>query len=387
MADKLRLLLTTGNYNGIKDGVSLTLNRLVGWLGANGVEVMVVAPAPKVPAFEHEGRLEQVPSLPIPTRAEYRVGLPIGRGMRRRIIDFEPDLFHISVPDFTGHSALRLARSLRVPVVASYHTRFDTYLDYYKLQALKRWVNRRERAFYEQCEHLYVPSRSMMDELRTKGIAGDNMRLWTRGVDHQRFSPAKRSMEWRRARGIADDDVLVTFAGRLVAEKNTDLLMRVFADLGRRGALRCRTMLIGDGPEEAAMRRALPQTVFAGFLHGEDLATAYASSDVFFFPSASETFGSVTLEAMASGLPAVNADATGSRSLVRDGETGFLVEPADAAGMVERIAELAKDERLRSAMGTRAREIALRDHDWDAIFSRLLADYRDAIAGYDRRHR
>jgi phosphatidylinositol alpha 1,6-mannosyltransferase len=382
VAENLRVVLTTGNYNYIKDGVSLTLNRLVGWLEQHEVEVLVIAPVADAPAMEHEGRLEPVRSFAIPTRKEYRIGLSLDDGLRRKISEFSPHLFHIAVPDITGHSALKLAKQMRVPVVSSFHTRFDTYLQYYGLKFLEPWFHRRLRAFYAQCEHLYVPSHSMMDELQEQGLAGANMRLWTRGVDHQRFSPEWRSLEWRRARGIKDNDVLIAYAGRLVAEKNMALMARVFAALKKRSVPGVRTILLGDGPEAGWMKKAMPDTVFAGFLHGDDLATGYASSDIFFFPSISETFGNVTLEAMASGLPAVNADATGSRSLVREGETGFLVDPADETGMVDRLVQLAVDPALRARYGARAREIAVREHDWDSIFQQLLDDYRQAIAGY-----
>jgi phosphatidylinositol alpha 1,6-mannosyltransferase len=381
VADKLRVVLTTGNYNYIKDGVSLTLNRLVGWLERHGVEVLVVAPVAEVAAMEHEGRLEPVASFAIPTRKEYRIGLTLTAELRRKIEAFAPDLFHIAVPDITGHSALRLARRMQVPVVASFHTRYDTYLQYYGLKFLEPLFHRRLRAFYAACEHVYVPSRSMMDELRSQGISGENMRLWTRGVDHERFSPARRSPDWRRAHGIGDGEVLIAYAGRLVAEKNMALMARVFARL-KQEALPHRTILLGDGPEAGWMRKAMPDTVFAGFLHGGEMAAGYASSDIFFFPSITETFGNVTLEAMASGLPAVNADATGSRSLVREGETGFLVDPANEGLMVERLAQLIADPAMRARFGARAREIAVSEHDWDAIFSKLLADYGEAIAGY-----
>lgn len=379
--DKLRVVLTTGNYSYIKDGVSLTLNRLVAWLEAHGHEVLVVAPVAETPAMEHEGRLEPVPSFAIPTRKEYRIGLKLTDHIRREIGQFKPDLFHIAVPDITGHSALKLARHMQVPAVSSFHTRYDTYLPYYGLGFLMPWFHRRLRAFYEQCEHVYVPSRSMMDELAGQGICGGNMRLWTRGVDHQRFSPGKRSLQWRRDRGIGDDDVLIAYAGRLVAEKNMKLMWRVFAALQARGPAH-RTILLGDGPEAGWMRKAMPDTVFAGFLHGGDLATGYASSDIFFFPSITETFGNVTLEAMASGLPAVNVDATGSRSLVIDGETGYLVAEQDEALLVERLAELVSDEDKRASFGKRAREIAVAEHDWNRIFEKLEADYLDAVAGY-----
>ena len=130
------------------------------------------------------------------------------------------------------------------------------------------------------------------------------------------------------------------------------------------------------------MKQAMPDTVFAGFLHGDDLATGYASSDVFFFPSITETFGNVTLEAMASALPAVNADATGSRSLIKEGETGYLVPVDREEQMAERLAELVANPDKRKRFGAKGRETAVREHDWNRIFEKLESDYREAIAGY-----
>ncbi len=385
MAEPLRVVLTTGNYNYIKDGVSLTLNRLVGWLERNGVEVLVIAPVADVPAMQHEGRLLPVPSFAIPTRKEYRIGKRLTPQLKDEIARFKPHLFHIAVPDITGHSALKLAEEMQIPVVSSFHTRFDGYLQYYRLGMLEPWFHKKLRSFYARCEHLYVPSASMIDELAGQGIAG-NMRLWTRGVDHERFTPDKRSLDWRRAHGIADDELLISYAGRLVAEKNMELMARVFNDLKASGVAH-RTVLLGDGPEAGWMRKALPDTVFAGFLHGDELATGYASSDIFFFPSITETFGNVTLEAMASGLPSVTADATGSRSLVREAETGFLVPVEREDVMVERLAQLLADAGMRKKFGARARELAVREHQWDGIFAGLLSDYEDAIAGYGHNNR
>ncbi len=380
MPKSLRVVLTTGNYNYIKDGVSLTLNRLVSWLEQQGHEVLVIAPVAPHAAMEHAGRLEPVPSFAIPTRKEYRIGLRLTEDIRQKIAEFKPDLFHIAVPDITGHSALKLAQQMRLPVVSSFHTRFDGYLKYYRLGMLEPWFHKRLRSFYARCEHLYVPSQSMMDELAALGIAG-NMRLWTRGVDNERFNPLKRSAQWRKAHGVADDELVICYAGRLVAEKNMALMVRVF-DALRVSGVRHRTLLLGDGPEAGWMRKALPDTVFAGFLHGDELAVGYASSDIFYFPSVTETFGNVTLEAMASGLPCVVVDATGSRSLVREAETGFIVPEADEAGQVARLAELLGDEAMRQRFGARARELAVANHDWDSIFRGLVSDYRDAIAGY-----
>lgn len=375
-ADALRVALFTGNYNYIKDGVALTLNRLVAFLEKRGIPVLVFAPVAEQPAFDSVGELVPVPSFAIPTRKEYRIATGFPKAQRARLAAFRPTLFHIAVPDILGYQALKLAEQWNVPVVASYHTRYDTYLRFYGLGLLERLGQRYMRNFYNRVRRVYPPSESMAEIIRREGQS-QHVEVWARGVDSELFSPEKRDMAWRRALGIADDEVAISFAGRLVKEKNTAVYMRVMNMLAGRG-LRVRPLVIGDGPEMAVMKAGLKNGVFAGFLHGEDLARAYASSDVFFFPSESETFGNVTLEAMASGLPAVNAIASGSNSLVIEGETGYLVSAADDAGLAARLEALVRDEALRKRMGDAARARAL-TFSWDAILSGLLDSYRTVL--------
>jgi glycosyltransferase involved in cell wall biosynthesis len=373
---ELRVALFTGNYNYIKDGVALTLNRLVGFLDKNGVPVLVFAPVAEKPAFQSVGELVPVPSMAIPTRSEYRIALGLSKAARERLEAFRPTLLHIAVPDIAGYKALKLAERWNVPVVASYHTRYDTYLRFYGLGLFEKLGQRYMRHFYRRVRRVYPPSQSMADIIRSEGQS-DRVEIWARGVDSDLFSPSKRDMAWRRAQGIADDEVAISFAGRLVKEKNTAIFVRVLNALTAKG-LKVKPLVIGDGPEMAAMKASLKNGVFVGFLDGEELARAYASSDVFFFPSESETFGNVTLEAMASGLPAVNAIASGSTSLVEEGVTGFLVSARDEEGLAARLATLAEDAELRRRMGEASRSRAM-GYSWDAILSGLLSSYREVL--------
>lgn len=373
---ELRVALFTGNYNYIKDGVALTLNRLVAFLERRGVPVLIFAPVAATPAFASVGELVAVPSFAIPTREEYRIALGLPAAQRKRLEDFRPTLFHIAVPDILGYQALKLAGRWKVPVVASYHTRYDTYLRFYGLGLFEKLGQRYMRNFYNRVARVYPPSESMAEIIRAEGQS-QHVEVWARGVDSELFSPARRDMAWRRRLGIADDEIAISFAGRLVKEKNTAIYMRVMNALTARG-LKVKPLVIGDGPEMAAMKAGLHNGVFAGFLHGEELARAYASSDIFFFPSESETFGNVTLEAMASGLPAVNAIASGSNSLVVEGETGHLVSARDEAGLAAKLDMLVMDGELRRRMGAAARARAL-TFSWDHILSGLLDSYRRVL--------
>lgn len=373
----LRVAIVASSYNYIKDGVALTLNRLVDHLQRQGVEVMVFAPVARQAAFVHHGTLVTVPSVPLPGRPEYRLafGVPL-----RRLKAFAPDIIHVAVaPDILGFTAWRAAKRWDVKLVASYHTRYEEYLQHYWYAAwLKPLMAAYLRRFYAACRQVYVPSASMADALRRDGLR-DNFELWPRGVDLTHFNPARRSAAWRARLGIGDSDVVVLHVSRLVREKQTATLAATIRLLEQRG-IPHRSVIVGDGPERAALQRLLPRTAFLGFLQGDALSEAYASADIFLFPSETETFGNVTLEAMASGLVCVCADATGSRSLVLQGETGFCVAPRDAAAFADRSAQLIIDHGLRRKMAEAAtrRSAAF---SWDATMQRLLGCYQALADG------
>jgi glycosyltransferase involved in cell wall biosynthesis len=372
----LRVALITSSYNFIADGVALTLNRLVGYLEKQGVEVLVFAPVARQPAFAHQGTLVAVPSLPLPGRPEYRLALGMAGPVKRRLLDFRPDIVHIAVPDLLGHAALALAKAHGIPAVASYHTRYETYLrHYWYLAPLEKLLKHILRRFYGLCRDVYVPSQSVRDVLLADGLK-DNFRPWPRGIDTERFTPDKRSTAWRAERGIGAGELVILHVSRLVREKRLDTLTKAL----NRIAVPHRVVIVGDGPDRNYAVRELPHAIFTGFLEGEALAMAYASSDIFVFPSDSESFGNVTLEAMASGLPCVCADATGSRSLVVAGETGFLAPADDADGFARHITALARDASLRRRMGEAARRRAL-SFSWEETLAKMLGYYRALLVG------
>ncbi|QXD13709.1 glycosyltransferase family 1 protein [Rhodocaloribacter litoris] len=371
-----RIALFTGAYNHIADGVSLTLNRLVAYLEDRDVEVEVFAPTVDHPPIRHNGTLIPVPSFALPGRSEYRVSLGLSRTARRALRLFKPTLFHVATPDFLGLHAMRMAMLWKTPIVSSYHTHFSSYLSYYNIEWLDRPIWLWLRWYYARCAHLYVPTPTMIDVLKAHGVRA-NFRLWPRGVDTGRFNPQRRDPGWRRTLGIEDDEVVVAFVGRLVREKGTDIFAGVIKGLRRRG-IPHRTLIVGDGPARPELAARLPEAVFTGFLAGEELARAYASADVFVFPSATETFGNVTLEAMASGLPAVCADAPGSNSLVVHGETGYLAPPGRTDVFLEYVVNLVEDAALRRQMSRAALQRA-RTYDWDAVMARMLTYYDEIL--------
>ncbi|MBI1180342.1 MAG: glycosyltransferase [Alphaproteobacteria bacterium] len=376
----LRVALFSGNYNYVTDGAAIALNHLVAHLERQGVECLVFSPTVDPPAFEPSGTVVSVPSVPLPGRSEYRVALGLPRGVRRQLEAFRPTLFHLSAPDLLGYAARRLALKWDVPAVASFHTRYDTYFRYYHAAWIERYVTRYLRHFYRYCEHVYVPSESTAQVLREQHMARD-VRIWSRGVDDSLFYPGRRDMAWRRSLGISDDEVVVAFVGRLVLEKGIDAFAATVQGLQGRG-IRHRVLVVGAGPEHDNFAARLPRdAVFTGYLHGEALARAYASADIFLNPSVTETFGIVTLESMASGLPSVCADATGSQSLVGDGATGFLVRPGDGAAYVDAVARLIAEPVLRARMGGEAHRRS-RHYTWDAVMDELLVCYHEVLEAH-----
>jgi len=377
--ESLRVALFSGNYNYVMDGPVRALNKLVGHLLDRGHSALVFAPTTKTPAFAHAGELVPLPSIALPgSRSEYRLSLGLRGEALKRLEAFRPNLVQIAAPDLSGYMAVKWAEKNRITPVASFHTRFDTYPRYYGAKWLEPTVTRYMQNVYGRCEHVYAPSQSMADELRTEGI-GKDIRLWTRGVDRELFSPSRRNLEWRRANGLADDDVVVAFVGRLVLEKGID----IFADAVQIAAAanpRIRALVVGEGPERERFAARLPNALFTGYAQGEHLARAYASADIFFNPSITETFGNVTLEAMASGLPCVCAAAAGSLSLIEEGVNGFLSPPqSGSSGFAEKLLRLASDSILRRSAGAASAAKAAA-FSWPAILDGLIADFRRAIA-------
>jgi glycosyltransferase involved in cell wall biosynthesis len=366
----LRVALFSGNYNYVRDGANQALNRLVDYLLRQGAAVRIYAPVVEPAAFPPTGDLVGIPAVPIPTRSEYRFPLGLSRANREDLARFAPDVLHVSSPDVTGHAALRWGEEQDLPVLASVHTRFETYARYYRLAFAESWLVGIMQRFYNRCDALVAPSESMAEWLRVQGMSED-IGIWSRGVDRATFDSSRRDLAWRRALGIADEDVAIGFLGRLVMEKGLDVFADTVAALKARG-LPHKVLVVGEGPAHGWFAERVPDARFTGILTGPELGRAVASMDLLLNPSVTETFGNVTLEAMASGVPVIAARATGSTSLVTDGETGRLVDPGDIAGFADAIAEYIANPGLRLAHGT-AGEARSRTYSWDAI-NRAVAD-------------
>ena len=380
--EELRIALFTGNYNYVRDGANQALNRLVGYLLRQGAAVRVYAPQVANPAFEATGEVVDVPAVAIPTRREYRIPVRFSSRLRRDLAAFAPNVLHIASPDPVARSAVRWARARGIPAVASVHTRFETYLRYYRLQWLEPAMRAWMRRLYRRCDAIMAPAASTAAILRAQRM-NDDIVLWTRGVDREQFHPGRRSLQWRRERGIADDSLLVAFLGRVVMEKALDVFAAAIAEARRRDP-RIRVLVIGQGPARPWFAEQLPaDSLFTGELVGEALATALASADVLLNPSVTEAFGNVTLEAMACALPVVAAAASGTTSLVEHGRTGLLVEPGDGPGFGAALADYAADPALRARHGKAGLAYA-RTMDWDEVNAAVMRLYERVIARHAR---
>lgn len=372
-----RVALFSGNYNYVRDGANQALNRLVQYLIDHDVAVRVYSPTTDTPAFEPAGDLVSAPSIPVPMRREYRVPLRLSPRLKRDLREFAPDLVHVSSPDPLGHGALKWARKHKLPVVASVHTRFETYPRYYGLAFLEPLVEALLRRFYRRCDTIVAPSDSFAQLLRDQRMNYD-VGIWTRGIDDQMFNPDRRDETWRAQMGIVADMPVIGFIGRLVMEKGLDVFSDSIDTLKRRGVAH-KVLVVGDGPARGWFENRLPEALFTGFQSGPDLGRAIASMDMLFNPSVTEAFGNVTQEAMACALPVVAARATGSDSLVKHGVSGCLVRPGAVSDFADALEIYCNDPKLRAQHGKEGLQLATRNR-WDNVNRVMLDTYLRVIA-------
>lgn len=378
----MRYAIVTETYPPEVNGVALTVRGLEEGLRARGHEVGVVRPrqaGEKVATSPHE---LLVPGAPLPRYPGLRFGFPATRKLTAAWRESAPDAIYIATEGPLGWSALRAARRLGIPAATGFHTRFDEYMRDYGAAFLQRTALGWMRRFHNRADATLVPTRELADFLR--GERFENVFRLPRAVDTLMFDPAKRDPELRRAWGVGDDGLAVIYLGRIAPEKNLELAVRAFRELQKRQP-EARFVWVGDGPSRQKLAQENPDFVFCGVQRGANVARHFASGDLFLFPSRTETFGNVTLEAMASGLPTVAFDYGAAREYLRDGTHGAAIRDGDDEGFVAAAAHLGHDRDLRATMGAAARQAvsALRPEqvaaDFDDALMRL-ADTRRAYA-------
>ena len=372
----LRVALFSGNYNYVRDGANKAQNRLVGTLLEHGVDMRVYAPTVSEPAFEPTGTLVSLPSFAAPGRPEYRIPWSMKGEALRDLETFDPHIVHISSPDRAAHQAVAWARRRGLPVVATIHTRFETYPRYYGLGFIEPLVEAGLRRLYRKCDMLLVPSPTMVPVLQDQRM-NSNVEVWSRGVENAIFNPQARDLEWRRNIGLADKPPVIGFLGRLVLEKGLDVFAETLAELRRRQVPH-QVMVVGDGPARKWFADRTPEAVFTGFQSGADLGRAVASMDMLFNPSITETFGNVTLEAMACAVPTVAAIATGSSGLVEHDASGKLVAPGNIEGFADALEAYCRNPALATAHGAAAAAKAA-PYDWERINLGVADIYRRLV--------
>lgn len=366
----LRVALISGNYNMVRDGPTQALGRLVRHLLDHGAEVRIFCPTVENPQVQQPGTIVSLPSFAIPGRGEYRIPLGLVGDARQQFEAFRPNIVHVASPDRAARQGAKWARDHGVPVLASVHTRFETYPQYYHLGFMEPVVEAWLRKLYRRCDALVAPSDGMVEVLHRQRMHRD-IGIWSRGVERGIFNSGVRDLELRRGLGIADDEVTIGFLGRVVMEKGLPEFADTMNELTRRGVPH-RVLVLGDGPARDWFADRVPEACFAGYLMGEELGRWVAGMDIFFNPSITETFGNVTLEAMACGVPVVAARATGSTTLVKDGETGTLVEPGNISAFADAIQRYVEKPTLRASHGAAGEERSTL-FDWDTI-NRGMAD-------------
>ncbi len=376
----LRVAYFAGTMKPGHDGVTRVLYRMIDALREHDIRNVfysAIVPNPQ----ERPTEMVEVPSVSIPVYKEYRFAIPGQKHFEKHLEAFRPDLIHINSPCSLGYAAVSYGQAHGIPVVGTYHTHFPSYASYYKIRPLEFLGWNYLRKVYSGCDRLYVPSEPVLRELAAHGFV--NLRHLPHGVDTDAFHPRHRSTAWKERVGIRGKAALL-FVGRLVWEKDLRTLADTYAILSARRD-DVAFVLAGDGPVRDELRQLMPGAIFLGQQSGIDLSTSYASSDLFVFPSTTETFGNVTLEAMASGLMPICANQGGPAGIIQQGVTGLLAKPRDPEDLAERIAYALDQPGKRIEMADQALRYARRQA-WDRIFEAQFDDYRDVIAGFNRRH-
>ncbi|WIV97071.1 glycosyltransferase family 4 protein [Kinneretia aquatilis] len=366
----LRIAFVTETYPPEVNGVAMTLARIVEGLHRRNHDVQLIRPRQDASdAAERSVRFHEVlmRGLPIPRYPNLRMGVPSKKALVQLWSLNRPDVVHIATEGALGWSALQAALHLKLPVCSDFRTNFHAYSRHYGIGWLYKPIMAYLRKFHNRTQCTMVPTEALKRDLEAGGFK--QLTVVSRGVDTQQFSPSRRSAALRAEWGVADDDLVVVYVGRIAPEKNLAALTAAFEAI-QQVQPRARLVVVGSGPQQAELQARWPQAIFAGQRKGEDLAAHYASGDLFLFPSLTETFGNVTTEAMASGLPVVAFNYAAAAQLIRSGENGLLVPMDDQAAFVRAALSLADQAALRRQMGAAACQTAS-ELDWSAIVARF----------------
>ncbi len=373
----MRIAYFTDTFYPQINGVTNTLDKLAGYLESKEIKHVFFAPDYPGSSLPMNARnVRRFKSVSFPLYPECRLSIPFYSNICSLADKFNPDVVHLVTPLGIGTAGLRYARERGIPVVASYHTNFNVYLKYYNLEYMENLIWNYFRWFHGFSGMNFCPSTDTLEILRANGVG--NLKIWPRGIDTEIFSPCHRNKRLREELGL-EERLAFLYVGRLAAEKDLDILVESIKKVICAYGGKARFVIAGDGPYASFMKNALPEdTVFTGYVKGRELSELYASCDVFLFPSSTETFGNVVLEAMASGLPVIAANSGGVKDSVKNGFNGLLCEPRNAESFFAAAGACIENHELLDRMSRSAREHTL-SKSWDGVFGQLVSDYREAL--------
>lgn len=369
----MRYCIVTETYPPEVNGVALTVQSLEQGLRARGHDVDVVRPR-QTPGQQGEAHETLVSSAQIPKYPGMRFGFPANRMLRKLWREKRPDAIYVATEGPLGWSAMRVAAQLGIPSSSGFHTRFDEYMREYGVGFLQPLAVRWMRRFHNTSAATIVPTCELMEFLQ--GIGFEQVTHMPRAVNTELFHPDKRDDALRAEWGVGPDDLAAIYVGRVAAEKNLPLAVRAFRELQKQRP-DAKFVWVGEGPELATIARDNPDFVIRGIQRGEDCARHFASADLFLFPSHSETFGNVTIEAMASGIATVAFHYGAAKEHLKDGIHGASIRDRDDQAFIHAACRIASDDAARREMGRNAREAIARlkpeqvAADFDEILQRI----------------
>jgi glycosyltransferase involved in cell wall biosynthesis len=371
---KLRVAIVTETYPPEINGVAVTIDRVVRGLEERDHFVELVRPrqhAQEIPALRRNFAESLHRGIPIPRYDALKLGFPAGAALQQSWTVCRPDVVHLVTEGPLGWSALKAARRLGIPVSSDFHTNFHIYTQHYGIGWLRKPIEAYLRHFHNQTLCTMVPTGELREQLELLGLR--NLLVVGRGVDTRLFNPAKRNDELRRSWGVGPGDPAVLYVGRLAPEKNLPTVVESFYAMHAVNP-RARLVFVGDGPERGALQSRHPTPVYAGMLTGETLAAHYASADIFLFPSVTETYGNVTMEALASGLAAVAYDYAAAAEHIHHEVNGLIAPFGDAATFARQAIGLVNDAPRIARLRVNARATAEK-LDWSTV----IGEFEDAL--------
>lgn len=374
----LRIALVTETYPPDINGVAHTVSKIVDGLRERGHDLMLVRPKHHLdpsPCADSNFREFLVRGAPIPMYKQLRMGLPAQGALQKLWLKQRPDLVHIATEGPLGWSAARAARKLKIPTSSDFRTNFHAYSQFYGFGWLKGAIVAYMRKFHNATHCTMVPTQGLMLELSRIGF--DKLMVVPRGVDTEHFSPLYRSELLRQSWGAGPGTHVLLSVGRLAVEKNLDVVIRCYQSL-RAQNLPVALVIVGDGPLRQALEKSCPDAIFVGQKTGRELAEHYASADLFIFPSLTETFGNVTIEAMASGLAVIAYDHAAAGQLIKHGQNGMLIAVKQEHDLSAAAAQVIQNKELATEIRIQARQTAV-DHDWSSVVSRTEGIFRSLI--------